>query len=242
MGPRPPPRGRHRGLRPAHARRVPVLGPPRGRLRSRAGRRPRGRRPAVLGVEGRIGRRCGHPSLRAALAPHAGPQGPPGPPHPPAPQHHPSEVLPGRRPRHGADLRPGGAGAGDPGLARGPRPRGQRVEPPRARGPGLPAHRRAAHLSRLSPLPRGPEPRAPAAAGGRHHQPPVRGPPGPEQAPGRPDPAPELLAPLHRPRRPAAPGGQAPPARPLLRRSPGLRLRGGLHSLGRGLPGPRGPR
>ena len=178
VGPRSPPGGRDRRLGPADAGRVPLLGARGRRLRPRAGRRPGGGRPAVLGVGAGRSRGRRRPPLRPALAADRGLPRPPRPARAPVPQRHAPRVLRRLGRRHGADLPRGPRGAGDARRALRPRPRRQRVEPQGARGARGDAHRRPAHLPRLRPLPRGAEPRSSPAAGGRPDQPAVRRPPG----------------------------------------------------------------
>ena len=112
VGPRAAPRGRDRRLGAPDARRLPLLGPHGRRLRPRAGRRPRGRRPALRRLGAGRGRRRRDPALRPALAavrrfPRA-----PGPARAAAPQHHAARVLRRLGRRDGAHLpdRPRGAG------------------------------------------------------------------------------------------------------------------------------------
>ncbi len=173
MGPGAAPRRRHRGLGPADAGRVPVLGPRGRRLRPRAST-PTSRATAGASRSGAPGRsrRRRDPPLRSALAAHRGPPRAPRAPRAAPPQHHAPRVLR----RAGTTRWSASATSGARQLAE---PRGptstsalarQRVQPARSsRRSAFDAHRGPAHLPRLRPLPRASQPGAAAGAGRRPH-------------------------------------------------------------------------
>ena len=214
------------------------------RLRARAGRGPRGRRPArgPAWRAGAAGRRR-HPALRAAVAADRRPRRPPRPPRAPPPQHH---------------ARPSSSPAGTPemvricalGRARAGRPArtsctsASATASTTARSWRRRASRRtgrAAHLPRLRALPRAAGPGAAADPRRRAHQPAVRRPPRAQQAARRPHPPGRLLEALHLAGRAAGAGGQAAAAARLRGRAAVADVRARVHGRGGAVHRPRQP-
>ena len=244
VGARAASRRRHRRLGPPHARRLPGAGAtrPTSTPSSWTQDLEGDGRPLLRVAPGRP-RRRGHPALRAALAPDRRLARAPGPPRPAPPQHHAARVLRrlGRR-RWRASARSAGeelatlAGHVDLGLADSEFNRRELEALGFPRTGVLPIYLDFARYREA------PNPVLRAAARRRPHQPPLRGPARPQQAPRRPHPPGLLLEALHLPRRAARARGQAAAAPPLLRRAAGLRYEEGFTPCGGGLPGPRRPR